>query len=138
MRRRWRIWRGNPNASVRLGLVAVLGAFIAGALSGGNSSLYNVIALLFVVASAWYEGHYADAVSTFLPAAVRRGALIRFGAGALVLASAWLMPDGFERFSTAALFGGLALVSGASARLAMSDGARYAARKLQERLDDDL
>jgi hypothetical protein len=146
MRRRWRIWRSNPNANLRLGQVAVLGASLAGALSGGEHPLLNIVALLFVAATAWFEGRYADAMAEFLPAQVRRGAFIRLGAGVLMLLAGWRLPglldldrDGWvEALAAAGLFGGLALILGASARFLMSDGARYAGRKLQERLDDDV
>jgi hypothetical protein len=146
MRRRWRNWRGNPNASVRLGQIAVLGALVAGAVSRGDNSLVNIIALLFVAASAWSEGKYADAVHEFWPSQVRRGALIRLAVGVLLVLGSLLLPgliDSSDRgpidaLTWATLFGGLALVCGASARLLMSDGARYAGRKLQERLDDDF
>ena len=146
MRRRWRVWRGNPNASVRLGQIAVLGAAVAGAISRGDDSLLNIVALLFVAASAWFEGKYADAVYEYSPSPVRRGALMRLGTGIVLVLGGWWVPTLFETsqrgwidsLAAAALFGGLALISGASARLLMSDGARYAGRKLQERLDDDI
>ena len=146
MLRRWRIWRGNPNASVRLGQITALGAGLAGTVSRGDNSVLNIVAVIFMGATAWFDGTYADAVAEFLPRQVRRGALIRLGAGLLLLVGSWRLPDLFdttqrewiEALTTGALFGGLALILGASARILMSDGARYAGRKVQERLDDDF
>ena len=146
MRRRWTIWRGNPNANVRLAQVAVTGAMTAGAISGGDSSLLNIVALVCVAASAWFEGRYADAVAEYWPVPVRRGTLLRMGLGFALLIGGWVGPAKNERLGSAsrnaisggALFGGLGLISGASARFVLSDLARYASRKLQERLDDDF
>jgi len=146
VRRRWRIWRGNPAANVRLAQVTTLGAALFGALGRGDSSLFNMLALIGVAATGWYEARYADAVGDFLPEAVKRGAILRLAAGAALLLAGWWGPDRLaddrsgwpEAASAAALFGGAALMLGGIARLVMTVGMRYAGRKLQERLDDDF
>ncbi|MEZ4495521.1 MAG: hypothetical protein R2845_01795 [Thermomicrobiales bacterium] len=143
---RWRIWRGNPNSDARLALVAVAGAFVAGAAGRGDSSLFNILGLICCALAGWYDGRYANAVGEFWPAAVRRGAVVRAGIGFALLTVGWWAPeiteagsDGLrEALFAGMLFGGAALILGAFARFAMTDLMRYAGRKLQERLDDDF
>ncbi|MCC6704550.1 MAG: hypothetical protein IT334_06715 [Thermomicrobiales bacterium] len=146
MRRRWRIWRGNPAANVRLAQAATFGAALFGAIGRGDSSLLNTLALIGVAATGWFEARYADAVGDFLPQAVKRGALARLAAGAALLLAGWWVPGllgdprsgWMDALCAGALFAGAALMLGGIARLVMTVGMRYAGRKLQERLDDDF
>lgn len=160
MPRRRRAWLDNPDSNRILAMLAVALAGTAGFVAGwlrdvldrgttGHSaaSLLIVLALLAVVAAGWFDGRYGDVLGEFLPAAVRRGGIIRLLIGitaslaGCVVATA-LSGAGRPAFliatATGGLFAGLALLLGGAARLLMSDGARYAGRKLQERLDDDF
>lgn len=157
---RRRAWLNNPDANRILAMLAValagtagfIAAWLRDALDRGTAghsatSLLIALALLAAAASAWFEGRYGDALGEFLPAAVRRGGIIRLLLGIVtslagcVLATA-LSGEGHPALLIAAftgvLFSGLGLLLGGAARLLMSDGARYAGRKLQERLDDDF
>jgi hypothetical protein len=145
MKRRWSVWRANPNTHVQLAVIALHGAIAAGALSRGNHSFLIMAALLLVATSAWQEGAYADAVGDYLPQAVQTGTWLRLSSGVILLAGIWIVPalvavEGrrwWELVGTGALFGGLALMCGGAARLLMTSGARAAGRALQDRLDDD-
>jgi hypothetical protein len=154
------VWLNNPDTNRTLALAAAGLAGTAGFIAGwlreelqrgttGHSaaSLLIVLALLAVAATAFFDGRYGDALGEFRPAMVRRGGFIRLllglaaSLGGCVAATA-LSGEGRPAPLIAAgngvLFVGLALLLGGAARLLMSDGARYAGRKLQERLDDDF
>jgi uncharacterized membrane protein YeaQ/YmgE (transglycosylase-associated protein family) len=118
-----------------------------GTTAHSAASLLIVAALLCVAASGVLEGRYGDALGEFLPARVRRGGVLRvlLGiAGALGGCALATMLDGddYPMLVVAAgnglLYVGLAVLLGGVTRLLMSDGARYAGRKVQERLDDDF
>ncbi len=160
MRRRWRTVLDNPDANRIFALIAAALAGAAGfaaawlrdELERGTTahsatSLLIVAAVLLAAASALFEGRYGDALGEFLPASVRRGGLLRLLLGVGVGLAGCIVATALNDDSTpvwviaaanGALLAGLALVLGGAARLMMSDGARYAARKVQERLDDDL
>lgn len=146
MPRRWRTWRGNPGSYAQIGAITTAAAGLTGAASGGDRSVFIMLALVFTAATGWYEGRYAEAVGEYWPRVVRRGALIRLGLGVLFIIAGWFITaiDDFDDKSwidtvaAGLLFCGLALVVAGAARLIMTVGAQYVGRKLQDRLDDDF
>ena len=146
MRRRWRRWRANPASNTRLALIAIVASALAGVAGGGNSSLFNIIGALCIGMSAWFEGCYASIVGDFLPRSLRTGAILRFAGGLGLALLGWWVPDlrsenyatWWDAVSAGCLFGGVALMLSGVARLVATDFARYASRKLQDRLDDDF
>lgn len=118
---------------------------MAGGLARSDRPFLVMLALLCVMATAWFEGSYADALGDFWPSELRRGGLLRLLGGLAATLGGCLLIDLANDSGSVwpeiavhvAIFGGLALLLGGAARLLMIDGMRYAGRKLQERLDDD-
>lgn len=157
--RHWRRELASPRAQQRLAWIALLvGAGIAIAASwwrsgtepgsGGRSLSYllNVAALLISLISVVFEGRVANLLGDFAPAQLRRGSLLRLCAGVLLLVIGCVvgvviandrLPEGVRAAGIGALVAGCTLVLSGFVRLALVDGARYAADKVQERLDDD-
>jgi MFS family permease len=160
MRRRRRALLDNPDANRILAMAAAalagaagfVAAWLRAVLERGTTahsaaSFLIVLALLCVGAAGLFEGRYGDTLGEYLPAQVRRGGLLRVLLGVsaalagCVLATV-LNDDEHPAILIAAangvLYTGLAMLLGGVARLAMSDGARHAGRKVQERLDDEF
>jgi hypothetical protein len=116
--------------------------------SGARSATYllDVLAILIGLASAFFEARVANLLADFPAPSLRRGSLLRLLAGVLLtvggcMAVAWMdddaAPDAVAALATGVPAAGLVLLLNGLVRLALVEGARYAADKVQERLDDD-
>jgi hypothetical protein len=116
--------------------------------SGARSASYllNVAAILVLLTSVVFEARVANLLGDFTPNQVRRGSLLRLGGGVLIAIAGCAIgvviandrvPDGIAAAGIGLLAAGCALILSGLVRIALVDGARYAADKVQERLDDD-
>lgn len=154
MRRRWRRFFANPIQLHRISqlmvalcaAVALLAAWLRERGGGSGTYLLDTLAMLIAIFSAVLDTRYASFMGDFRPEAVRRGSLIRLIVGCLALlvgcivasievngrAGEWVGVAGYGL-----LFAGLAVGLGGLIRFLAVQGAGYAARKVQERLDDE-
>jgi len=116
--------------------------------SGARSASYllNVAAILVLLISVGFEARVANLLGDFAANQLRRGSLLRLGGGLLIAVAGCVIgvviandrvPDGVAAAGIGLLAAGCALILSGLVRLALVDGARYAADKVQERLDDD-
>lgn len=155
MRYRWDRFFSNPILLHRVSQsMTALGAVIAFSAAylrerhsaGSTTYLIDVAALLIVIISAIFDGQYASILGDFQPNALRRGTLLRVLLGLLgmmlgcVVSSIDLSRNEggvIKAVAYGVLFAGIAVALGGAIRYLLVDGARYAADKVQERLDDD-
>jgi hypothetical protein len=159
MRQRWRAELASPRSQERVAWIcvatAVIVIFIAtwwrGSTRSGSGArsltyLLDVLAILIALASTLFEARFANMLGDFPIPSLRRGSLLRLLAGVLAaivgcavgtLIDDDRLPNVISALGIAVLAGGLTLMLNGIVRLALVDGARYAADKMQERLDDD-
>lgn len=159
MPRRWRRALAGPRGQARaawfcLGL-AVFVVFVAawwrGTTRAGSAArsatyLLDILAVMIALGSTLFEARLANMLGDFAASSLRRGSLLRLLGGLLAAVLGCIvgavidddrLPNGVSAFGIAVLAGGLTLLLNGIVRLALVDGARYAADRVQERLDDD-
>lgn len=154
MRRRWRRFIANPIQLHRISQVmvslcaaiALLAAWLRERGGGSGTWLLDTLALVVAIVSALLDARYAAFVGEFQPETVRRGSLLRLIAGSTALLAGCVVASMSFSGSSGTLIGvagygllfaGLAFGLGGLLRLLAVQGAGYAARKIQERLDDE-
>lgn len=159
MRRRWRTAFAGPQGQARAAwiclAVAVTVIFLAswwrGSTEPGTGSrsityLLDVLAIFIALTSTVFEARLANMLGDFPVPSLRRNSLLRllFGllaaligcfAGAII--DDGRVPSVISALGIGLLAGGLTMLLNGFVRLALVDGANYAANKVQERLDDD-
>lgn len=116
--------------------------------SGARSLTYllDVAAIVIALGSTFFEARLANILGDFPVPSLRRGSLLRLLGGVLTAVIGCTvgavlggddLPDAIAALGIAVLAGGLTLMLNGAVRLALVDGARYAADRVQERLDDD-
>lgn len=159
MPQRWRAGLASPLGQQRAAWICLAAAtiviFIAtwwrGSTRPGSGArsltyLLDVLAILIALISTLFEARVANMLGDFPMPSLRRGSLLRLLGGVLAaiagcvvgaLISGDRLPDVISALGISVLAGGLMLMLNGLVRLALIDGARYAADKVQERLDDD-
>jgi len=159
MRRRWRAALASPRGQERAAsmclIVAVLVIFAAtwwrGSTRPGSGArsvtyLLDVLAIVIALGSTFFEARLANMLGDFPIPSLRRGSLLRLLGGVLAAIAGCVvgavignddLPNVISALGIGVLAGGLTLMLNGIVRLALVDGARYAADRVQERLDDD-
>jgi uncharacterized protein YjeT (DUF2065 family) len=116
--------------------------------TGARSLTYllNVLAIVIALISTLLEARLANMLGDFPSTTLRRNSLLRLVAGLLLALAGCVvgsviggdrLPPVISAMGIAMLACGLTLILNGIVRLALVDGAKYAANKVQERLDDD-
>jgi hypothetical protein len=159
MPRRWRTALASPRNQQRaawLCLAMAVAVIVAATWwrdstrpgSGARSLTYllDVLAIGIALTSTLFEARLANLLGDFPMPSLRRGSLLRVLAGLTVAIAGCVLgalidsdrvPAPVSALGIGLLAGGLILLLNGIVRLALVDGARYAADKVQERLDDD-